>query len=868
MCIAGMGSYSQIYRPTPQACFLHSEQYFVMQVFGYSVRGLALLMLVALANGANAQVSMKALPYSIQNGSHIYTPTRHLSAAQFEEQESSSDINTDFFSPWFMVEQGFTESKPRRHGVEREADLGFDNAGYWTTLPNGDRLWTLRIQAEGASSINLIYDDFFLPEGAQLFLYNDDRSRVIGAFTARNNSEHGFATDILPGDATTLEYYEPARTMYPGRLHISTIVQGLPSSRADVDRGDIRKGQFASTSSSPYVPTSLPCSINAACYNNDWNDEINSVVKIVLGGETCTGVLLNNTNEDERPYVLTANHCGSPSVGDVVNWVFEFNYQSNACADPQNDPVPQSISGATVRAAAGGSFDFTLLELSEPIPAEYNVHFAGWSVDGATPSSAAVIGHPEGDIKKITLDNDPLTTYATIYWQSTLDHGTIEGGSSGSPLFSDDGKVIGVLKAARALDFNTCSGPGGDDNAPKIIFPKLSMIWGLGLSDYLDPSGGTMSMGPLVGSGGNAASLWINEVDAHALGSETQEFIEIVGSPGADLSGYSIDVYSCSGGTSTLQSTETIGNFTIPNDEGDYGFFIMGGPGVSASVADDNFSSANSLPNGRGIIVLKDDTGAEVFDYQYDTLVVGLPEHCPATRTTRSAGDAQGIGSMGFTISGGPSAIQTAVSNLTASPGIANFDGGQDLPVELVSFEALRDGDTVELRWETASELNNAGFEVEHKTVSTLDDPWEVYGFVEGFGTTEVTQHYTHRISFLSPGKHRFRLKQVDYDGTFEYSPEVEVSIDVPGTFVLSPAYPNPFNPETTFSLSIAQGQEVQVAVYDVVGRQVAVLHRGFIASESSRTFRFDGANLPSGMYLIRAVGEQFIASQSITLLK
>ncbi len=206
-----------------------------------------------------------------------------------------------------------------------------------------------------------------------------------------------------------------------------------------------------------------------------------------------------------------------------------------------------------------------------------------------------------------------------------------------------------------------------------------------------------------------------------------------------------------------------------------------------------------------------------------------------------------------------------AVQLIVEPPPLQNT--GQNLPVELVSFDALLDGEAVELTWETASETNNAGFEIQRISTNGEAD-WEALGWVEGHGTTLETQAYTYRVDFLAAGTHRFRLKQVDFDGTFEYSPEVEIAVGIPTAYHLSAAYPNPFNPETQFSLSVAQAQQVQVAVYDVMGRHVAMLYDGFIEAQTTRSMTFEAGSLPSGLYLIRVAGNRFVTSQIVTLVK
>jgi len=436
-----------------------------------------------------AQVSVKTLPYripaNVKDASVTYTvPSARLPAAEPEVLDD---------------ETGMPLIKPYQHGVETPVDLGFEKAGQWRPLPDGGRFWHLRITSKGARSLNLIYDDFWMPEGAHLFLSNDDRSVVLGAFTHQNNKPHGgFATDLVPGEVTILEYYEPPGVAARARLHISTVVQGRPGVEA--------KALMESDRS--YDPIALPCSINTRCpEGRPWAYETPAVVRIVQGAGSCTGVLLNNTQRDRTPYILTMNHCGRPAVGDTLDWVFQFNYKSAQCTDPSQTPTPQSVSGAVVRAVQAGAADFTLLELLEPIPKSYQVAYAGWSIKDKVSKSdqvsslGAVIGHPSGDIMKVTLEDDPIRKYSWLpkYWMLTFDHGTIEIGSSGSPLFNDRRQVIGLVRAAYQIDLYACSGPGGDDNRAQIIFPKFSYIWDLGLGAFLDPRGKATSLGPLRG---------------------------------------------------------------------------------------------------------------------------------------------------------------------------------------------------------------------------------------------------------------------------------------------------------------------------------------------------------------------------------
>lgn len=185
------------------------------------------------------------------------------------------------------------------------------------------------------------------------------------------------------------------------------------------------------------------------------------------------------------------------------------------------------------------------------------------------------------------------------------------------------------------------------------------------------------------------------------------------------------------------------------------------------------------------------------------------------------------------------------------------------IPVELTSFDAVVDGQNVTLNWETGSETNNAGFEVQ----MLAGESWDVLGFVNGHGTTTETQAYSHTAS-LQPGTYTFRLKQIDFDGQFEFLGNVEATVGTPGTHLLSNVYPNPFNPQATFDLSVATAQDVTIDLYNVLGQRVATIFDGAMEANANQSFTIDGAGLATGAYIVRINGERFSATRQITLMK
>ncbi len=187
------------------------------------------------------------------------------------------------------------------------------------------------------------------------------------------------------------------------------------------------------------------------------------------------------------------------------------------------------------------------------------------------------------------------------------------------------------------------------------------------------------------------------------------------------------------------------------------------------------------------------------------------------------------------------------------------------LPVELATLEAQAGPRSVTLNWETASETDNAGFYVEY---ARTGEDFQQAAFVEGYGTTTDAQQYSINITDLVPGHYQFRLKQVDFDGSFDYSQTVDATVSVVGKYQLDNAYPNPFNPQTTINFAVAKTQNVQMQLYDTTGRLVMTLFDGISVENETQTVRVDGSTLTSGMYIARLIGENFQATQKLMLVK
>ena len=206
----------------------------------------------------------------------------------------------------------------------------------------------------------------------------------------------------------------------------------------------------------------------------------------------------------------------------------------------------------------------------------------------------------------------------------------------------------------------------------------------------------------------------------------------------------------------------------------------------------------------------------------------------------------------------------------TIDMGAYEYKLGVDaLPVELTSFTASNERNGVSLNWQTATETNNYGFEVERRSMDNgrlKMDNWGKIGFVDGHGTTNAPQRYTFTDT-PGGGKCAYRLKQIDRDGKYEYSKEVEAIVPVPDVFALLQNYPNPFNPTTVIKYSIVSVSNVVLKVYDVLGKEVVTLVNE-TKQPGSYSAVFNASLLANGLYFYRLEAGQFSDVKRLTLLK
>lgn len=390
------------------------------------------------------------------------------------------------------------EGLPFRFATNIDVDMNMKNSGKWTQLENGDNLWQLEIYSQNAQSISFIYENFNIPKGATYYIYNPlDTSKVMGGFTFRNNARKGqpFSSGMMIGNRFVLEYYEPKGVEYRGDISIIKTTHGYKSILKYVV-------DYTNSGLDKAFGDSEPCNNDINCPEwSSWQDVMKSVAMITLDSNTrfCTGALINNYNEDEKNYFLTAEHCTGQHT-DTEAWVLYFRYEQAVCDSTFDGNLSNFVNGGNIK-ALGDIFDgdFLLLELTpdtDTIPSEYDIYYAGWSALSTPATSSVTIHHPEGDVKKISIDRSQVTGgllrnhwYAT-YFPADSGTGLVEGGSSGAPLFDQNFRIVGQHTGGSSPQ-DVCTTPGSSFSGS---FGKFAYAWNTFVSDstkhlkyWLDP---------------------------------------------------------------------------------------------------------------------------------------------------------------------------------------------------------------------------------------------------------------------------------------------------------------------------------------------------------------------------------------------
>jgi lysyl endopeptidase len=444
---------------------------------------LAVLFCIGFSAGAQEQDRIPvSWAYNLEAPQSVDLSLLDLSQVVMEDQINDADKNT----PW-------------RYGIERPLVLHSFDHGTWSNLPDGQSIWRMAITSPGALNISINFSEFYLPEGGQLQIYNNSRSDWSKVYTHHGGTAQKTGTWFVQGDEVILEYVQAPNAYELPRIATQSIIHGYrmgalhqlldseQQSRAPEDSGD--------------------CNYDVNCpVGGDFDGYKEKLKKAVallnLGnGYLCSSVLLNNTKQDKTPYVLTANHCLQNSDPDL--WSLRFNWISPNPVCGEAEPSADINTNFTMNGAELRGFhersDFALVELREAIPDSWDVVFAGWDRSDELPEFQAGIHHPRGDLMKISMDLDPAAhefANGTDVWLikgqavgngNGWDLGTTEGGSSGSPLFNQNGLVIGQLYGGMSACDGTQTNGGYD------LYGRFASAWDYGatqdmrLSNWLDP---------------------------------------------------------------------------------------------------------------------------------------------------------------------------------------------------------------------------------------------------------------------------------------------------------------------------------------------------------------------------------------------
>lgn len=348
-------------------------------------------------------------------------------------------------------------------------DFSPENAGINFTTNNGIRTWKLGIRSNGAYSIGLIFDRFDLPESGRMYLYNSDRSVILGPFTHKNKStSKEFISAPILGDEIVVEYQQPSdETRHPS-LHLSEVKHDYLG--------------ITNRSSPRFNSINLPCIPDVSC-ESALDTIKRSICLLIINGDTyCTGTFVNNTANDGKIYLLTASHCLNYNAENGSRVVAFLNYESPHCDNRIRGPEEFSMSGSICR-AINNELDFALIEFLETPPKDFRIHLSGWTVNSNASLNTpfTCIQHPNGDIKKyaeeldplIITDADTLNAYQQEHWYVRYwETGHTWSGSSGAGLFDKNKRLVGLMLKGLSGGPNGCTFYDVGD-----VFNRLESCW-------------------------------------------------------------------------------------------------------------------------------------------------------------------------------------------------------------------------------------------------------------------------------------------------------------------------------------------------------------------------------------------------------
>lgn len=384
-----------------------------------------------------------------------------LNSSQPLSFKEKLDLNVQYFEILEKPPSKIVENKgaPLQVGIPLNLNLELEKLGNFDYTRDGGAIWRMGFNAPSFLWLSFEFESFKIPEGAKFFIFKDENL----FFEIPIRKENILVIPPFPSNKCIMEIdFEGENQNF--QLKLSTIVLGFKDFLGKVGSGS--------------------CQVDINCPEGaQWQKEKKSVAIIYFSGYVCTGALINNAKYDCKNYFLTAHHCiGNESLANKT--IFYWDYEWSECGG--GDLIYEHYSkGANLRATNPRS-DFSLLELIEKPPAEFKLYYSGWTIDPKPSTGAVVIHHPSGDAKKISIEQHTLGLSGDFWRNPHYEIGATEPGSSGSPLYNMNHKIIGQL-------YGGVSACGNPKNQMWDVYGAFFISWDKGsnsatrLKDWLDP---------------------------------------------------------------------------------------------------------------------------------------------------------------------------------------------------------------------------------------------------------------------------------------------------------------------------------------------------------------------------------------------
>ncbi len=762
-----------------------------------------------------------------------YTPTHTITPPNMAEIHAE-DLERDRKGLFYRI------------GVASDANILPSNAGLWTVLPNGDKLWQLKVKATGAEALSFLFSTFKLYDNASFWVQDMQGKALYKTLTKNDVLDHFQQhVELCFGDQMVLNLLEPAGTK-ASEFYLDQIMYGYRST----GNPNVNK-----------INESASCEVNVNCSpeGSNWQDEKRGIARIlVVDGNSqgyCSGTLINNTALDCKPYFLTALHCGVTSTTANFNqWKFYFNYEAPTCVNPTSAGTLAShvITGCVKKATSncnGGDngSDFLLVQLGSAAneaatittlkSASFNAYWNGWDANNTASTGGVGIHHPAGDIKKISAYTTSTTTsswggtVANTHWQlvwagTTNGHGVTEGGSSGSPLFTYNGgnsRVVGTLTGGSSF----CTATSSPD-----LYGKMSFHWqsntiagNIPLKNFLDP--------------GNTGLLVLN--------GSSDPCVVVSAPPVANFTGTPTTV--ASGGTVAFNDLST-------NAPTSWSWTISGTAGTNWSYTSGT-SATSQNPQvifttvGQYTVTL---TATNSFGSDgetktnYITVTAASSGPCAATSTACTYESINNV-TLG------------TINNTTACTNYGDYSNQSTTLVKGQSYTATivpqaqgtvgsaytNDEIAMYIDWNNNNNFTDVGERVGYVLVAT---GWSnQFTFTVPANATVGTLHMRCRISY-STDEGPIDPCGTTVDGEVEdYSVIVQAagtnSIDENNLLVNVNVFPNPVNDQLTIDLSSVK-ESVNVMIYDMTGKLLKS-----VENQIGNKLEINTASLSRGMYQV-----------------